>query len=211
MSTEPTPETTPPSDTPQAGAPRTQGITTRWIIAVTTAVGAGVLAMSMMLGPSRGVEVDKSSAASDKDKPGCKSEGPANLEFTVKDMNGASVRLADYKGKVMLINFWATWCPPCKAELPGLIALHDAYKDKGLAILGVSEDDDPETLRKFAGEWKIRYPMLVGRDEDKLFDAYGPLYGIPTSVIVGRDGAVCGRHVGPATKDEFEKEIKTLL
>ena len=207
MTTEPTPETTPPSDTPQAGTPRSQGITTRWVIAGAVAA-VGVLTFSMMFRASP-VEIDKPAAFGDK--PGCKSEGPANLDFTVKDMNGASVRLADYKGKVMLINFWATWCPPCKAELPGLIALHDAYKDKGLAILGVSEDDDPETLRKFAAEWKIRYPMLVGRDEDKLFDAYGPLYGIPTSVIVGRDGAVCGRHVGPATKDEFEKEIKTLL
>ena len=136
---------------------------------------------------------------------------PANLNFTLKDTAGNEVKLADYKGKVLLINFWATWCPPCKAELPGLIALHDQYKDKGLMIVGISEDDDPETLRSFAAEWKITYPMLVGLGEDELFDAYGPLYGLPTSVIVGRDGAVCGRHVGPATKEEFEREIKALL
>jgi peroxiredoxin len=96
-------------------------------------------------------------------------------------------------------------------ELPGLIALQDAYKDQGLMILGVSEDDSPETLRTFASEWKINYPMLVGLGEDELFDAFGPLYGLPTSVIVGRDGSICGRHVGPATKEEFEREIKALL
>jgi peroxiredoxin len=186
-------------------------MTTRWIIAAVAAVGAGVLAASMMMGPSHSVALDPEKTAKAGDKPGCKSEGAANLDFTLKDMDGASVRLADHKGKVLLINFWATWCPPCKAEIPGIMELQNQYKDKGLVILGISEDDDPPTLKTFATEWKINYPMLVGRDNDKLFDAYGPLYGIPTSVIVGRDGAICGRHVGPATKEEFEKEIKLLL
>jgi thiol-disulfide isomerase/thioredoxin len=187
-------------------------MTTRWIIAATAAVGAGVLAASMLLGPSHGVEIDPDKATTTKgDKPGCKAEKDADLTFTLKDMQGADVRLADFKGKVILLNFWATWCPPCKAEIPGIIALHDQYKDKGLVILGISEDDDAPTLRAFATEWKINYPMLIGKDDDKLFDSYGPLYGIPTSVFIGRDGAICGRHMGPATKEEFEKEIKTLL
>lgn len=186
-------------------------MTTRWIIAAVAAVGAGVLAASMLLGPSQHVELDQGTVAKAGGKPGCKSEGNANLDFTLKDMQGASVRLADYKGKVLILNFWATWCPPCKAEIPGIIALHDQYKEKGVVILGISEDDDAPTLKTFATEWKINYPMLIGRDEDKLFDAYGPLYGIPTTVFVGRDGAICGRHVGPATKEEFEKEIKLLL
>jgi peroxiredoxin len=186
-------------------------MTTRWMIAAAAAVGTGVLTASMLLGPSHEVAIDTSKPVASGDKPGCKSEGNANLDFTIKDMNGANVRLADLKGKVILINFWATWCPPCKAEIPGIIELHNKYKDKGLVILGISEDDDAATLRTFANEWKINYPLLVGRDEDKLFDAYGPLYGIPTSVFVGRDGALCGRHVGPATREEFENEIKTLL
>jgi thiol-disulfide isomerase/thioredoxin len=176
----------------------------RWIVAA-AAVAALVYALVPSL-PSPGAAVANNGPSI------CPANAKkANLDFTVKDMHGASVRLATHKGKVLLINFWATWCPPCKVELPGLIALQDAYKDQGLMILGVSEDDSPETLRTFASEWKINYPMLVGLGEDELFDAFGPLYGLPTSVIVGRDGSICGRHVGPATKEEFEREIKALL
>ena len=181
---------------------------TRWIVAAAGAVGVGVLTATTMMGPSKRVAIDSAPGGA---TPACKAESRANLDFTVKDMNGASVRLADHEGKVILLNFWATWCPPCKAELPGFIELHDQYKDKGLVILGVSGDDDPETLRAFASEWKINYPMLVGRDEEALLDAYGPIYGYPISVIVGRDGAVCARHIGPKTKEEFEREIKALL
>jgi peroxiredoxin len=185
-------------------------MTSRWMIAAAAAVGVCVLTVSAMLGRSKPLVVDGARSA-DKATPACKAESQANLNFTLKDMNGAPVRLADYKGKVILINFWATWCAPCKAELPAFVELHTQYKDKGLAILGVSADDDAETLRAFAGEWKLNYPILVGRDEEEMLDAFGPLFGYPTSVIVGRDGAVCARHVGPATKEEFEREIKALL
>ena len=192
-----------------------RGNTTRWVIAAAAAVFVGVLTVSGMLGRPKSVVVESPSSSSEA--PGatgavtCKAESKANLNYTVKDMNGASVKLADYKGKVILVNFWATWCPPCKAELPGLIELYDRYKDQGLVVLGISGDDDAETLRAFASEWKINYPMIVGRDETDLMDSYGPIYGYPISVIVGRDGSVCGKHVGPATKEEFEREIKALL
>jgi peroxiredoxin len=186
-------------------------MTTRWIVAAAAGIGAGILTASMMMGPTQSVVVEGAKNGSDPGTPACKADKKANLDFTVKDMNGAKVRLADYKGKVLLINFWATWCAPCKAELPAFVELYDRYKDKGLVILGVSGDDDAETLRAFSSEWKLNYPILVGRDEEALLDAYGPLFGYPTSVLVGRDGAVCGRHIGPATKEEFEKEIKALL
>lgn len=192
-----------------------RGNTTRWVIAAAAAVFVGVLTVSGMLGRPKSVVVESPSSSSEA--PGatgavtCKAESKANLNYTVKDMNGASVKLADYKGKVILVNFWATWCPPCRAELPGLIELYDRYKDQGLVVLGISGDDDAETLRAFASEWKINYPMIVGRDETDLMDSYGPIYGYPISVIVGRDGSVCGKHVGPATKEEFEREIKALL
>ena len=210
MSSEPQ-GTAAPDATLQGGA-RT---TTRWVIAAVAALALGVLTVGGLFGPAKPVVVETPPVdVARGDSPRttvCKAESQANLNFTVKDMNGASVKLADYKGKVLLVNFWATWCPPCKAELPGLIELYDQYKDKGLVVLGISGDDDPETLRAFATEWKIKYPMIVGRDESELLDAYGPIFGYPISVIVGRDGAVCGKHVGPATKEEFEREIKALL
>ena len=202
-------------DDPAAAAPPATRNTGRWVIAAVGALALGLLTVFGVMGPEKAVVVDKPAievARTDASAgPVCKSDSKANLSFTVKDMNGASVKLADYKGKVLLVNFWATWCPPCKAELPGLIQLYDQYKDKGLVVLGISGDDDAETLRAFASEWKINYPMLVGRDENDLLDAYGPIFGYPISVIVGRDGAVCGRHVGPATKEQFEQEIKALL
>jgi peroxiredoxin len=126
-------------------------------------------------------------------------------------MNGADVRLSDYKGKVILLNYWATWCGPCKIEIPDLVALQDKFKDEGFVILGVSQDDDPETLRAFASAYKMNYPVLVGRDQPDLLDAQGPLWGLPTSYLIGRDGTICTRHLGPATKEEFERELKALL
>ncbi len=185
-------------------------MTTRWIIAAATAVGVGVLTVPLLMGISTPVPVEETSSVTGDGGPVCKAD-KANLGFTVKDMNGADVRLADYKGKVILINFWATWCAPCKVEIPAFIDLYDRYKDKGLVILGISGDDDAPTLRSFASEMKINYPVLVGRDQEQLLDAYGPLFGYPTSYIVGRDGAICGRHIGPATKEQFEREIKALL
>ena len=225
MTTEPTntPEPIDPvqgNDTQAApadavAAPEKRGNTTRWVIAAAAAVFVGVLTVSGLLGTPKPVVVEPPSASSEAPgatgAPTCKADSKANLNYTVKDMNGASVKLADYKGKVILVNFWATWCPPCKAELPALIELYDRYKDQGLVVLGISGDDDAETLRAFASEWKITYPMIVGRDETDLMDSYGPIYGYPISVIVGRDGSVCGKHVGPATKEEFEREIKALL
>ena len=96
----------------------------------------------------------------------------ANLDFTVTDMNGASVKLSSFKGKVILLDFWATWCPPCKAEIPGFVELQEAYRDKGLQVVGVSVDDTPDKLKPFASEYKMNYPVLVGLERDDLQDAY---------------------------------------
>jgi thiol-disulfide isomerase/thioredoxin len=134
----------------------------------------------------------------------------APMHFTLKDMNGADVNLASFKGKVVLINFWATWCGPCRAEIPGLVELQDQYRDD-LTILGVSIDDPADKLKPYAAEFKINYPVLVGNGHQDMQDAFGPLYGIPVSVIVGRDGRIAKKHSGIATKEQFEREIKALL
>jgi thiol-disulfide isomerase/thioredoxin len=134
----------------------------------------------------------------------------APLHFTLKDMNGADVKLASFKGKVILLNFWATWCGPCKAEIPSLVELQQQYAGD-LVILGFSVDDPVEKMRPYAAQYKINYPLLVGNGREDVQDAFGPLFGIPVSVIIGRDGTIAKKHSGIATKAQFEREIKALL
>jgi peroxiredoxin len=188
----------------------------RWVVAAAAAVAAGVLAVPMLLGgsSSRVDPLDDKPAlmaSHDGDKKKCDGDAGKLDAFTVKDMNGADVRLADFKGKAILLNYWATWCGPCKIEIPAFVELYDQYKSQGFVILGVSTDDDAETLRSYAKDMKMNYPVLVGRDHEKLLEAFGPVWGLPTSFFINREGAVCGKHMGPATKEDFEREIKALL
>ena len=134
----------------------------------------------------------------------------APLHHTLKDMNGVDVKLATFKGKVIVLNFWATWCPPCELEIPDLVELQKSYGDD-VVILGVSIDDTAEMLQPYAQEKQMNYPVLVGRDHQDLQDAYGPMYGIPVSVFIGRDGVIARRHSGIFSKEQFEREIKALL
>jgi peroxiredoxin len=134
----------------------------------------------------------------------------APLNYTVKDMNGADVHLASYKGKVILLNFWATWCPPCKVEIPDLIALQEQYKDD-LVVLGFSVDDTADQLKPFADEYKMNYPVLVGLGHENIQEAYGPMWGIPVTVIIDRDGKIAKKQSGIRTKEQIEREIKALL
>jgi len=134
----------------------------------------------------------------------------APLDYTLADMDGVDVSLASFRGKVILLNFWATWCGPCKAEIPDLIDLQAKYPDD-LVVLGISVDDTPEQMRPYAEAYGINYPVLVGNGRDDFKDAYGPLWGIPVSVIVDREGTVHVRHAGLGTFDEFEQEILPLL
>jgi thiol-disulfide isomerase/thioredoxin len=134
----------------------------------------------------------------------------APLNYTVKDMNGADVHLASYKGKIILLNFWATWCPPCKVEIPDLIALQEQYKDD-IVVLGFSVDDTAEQLKPFAGEYKMNYPVLVGLGHENIQEAYGPMWGIPVTVIIDRHGRIAKKQSGIRTKEQIEREIKALL
>jgi peroxiredoxin len=181
----------------------------RWVVAV-AAVAALVYALVPALPtPSALVETGTSAAtASDVCPADAKA---ANLDFTVKDMQGKSVSLSAYKGKVILLDFWATWCPPCKAEIPGFVELQDAYGEKGLQVLGVSVDDPAEKLPPFAEEFKMNYPVLVGLGRDDLQDAYGPMWGIPTTFLISRDGKICRKHSGLVGKERYEQDIKALL
>ena len=136
---------------------------------------------------------------------------PAKLDFTMKDLDGKDVSLSSFKGKVILLNFWATWCGPCKAEIPEFVELQKQYGKDGLMIVGYSVDDEAPKARAFANEYKINYPVLLGLGREDVQDAYGPIWGIPASFIISRDGKVCQKHLGIAPKAVFEKEIKALL
>ena len=135
---------------------------------------------------------------------------PAPLQFTLKDMNGVDVNLASFKGKVLLINFWATWCGPCRVEIPYLIELQQEYGDK-LVVLGVSVDDTAEKLKPYANDMKINYPLLIGNGRQDFQDAYGPFWGIPVTVFVDRDGRIHKKHSGIASKEQFAHEIDLML
>jgi peroxiredoxin len=207
-----------PSQPPPPTDPQRSRLTpARWIAGAAVVVALALFAMPLFLeGPGRASSSEEPStnvAADSAATAGvCMAKkAEAQLGYTIKDMHGATVRLSDYKGKVILLNYWATWCGPCKVEIPDLVALQEKYKDQGLIILGVSQDDDPETLRAFASAYKMNYPVLVGRDQPDLLDAQGPLWGLPTSYLIGRDGVICTRHLGPAKKEDFEREIKALL
>jgi thiol-disulfide isomerase/thioredoxin len=144
--------------------------------------------------------------------PVCSPEAPkADLSFTLRDMNGKEVRLADLKGRVVLINFWATWCGPCRMETPWLVELQEKYRSRGFVALGISVDDPPEAIPPFARELGVNYPLLLGRDREDVQKAYGGVSVLPTTVIIGRDGRMCVRHLGPVAKEQFESEIKSLL
>jgi thiol-disulfide isomerase/thioredoxin len=136
---------------------------------------------------------------------------PAKLDFTMQDLDGKDVPLSSFKGKVILLNFWATWCGPCKAEIPGFVELQDQYGKDGLVVVGYSVDDEAPKARAFANEYKINYPVLLGLGREDVQDAYGPIWGIPASFIISREGKVCQKHLGIAPKAVFEKQIKALL
>jgi thiol-disulfide isomerase/thioredoxin len=184
-----------------------------WLAMGAVAVALGLIWLAPGIGDVH--QEDAAAGGATTDYPGepddVKATGKAApLHFTLKDMNGADVKLASFKGKVILLNFWATWCGPCKAEIPSLVELQAQYGDD-LVVLGFSVDDPVEKMRPYAAQYRINYPLLVGNGREDVQEAFGPLFGIPVSVIIGRDGKIAKKHSGIATKSQFEREIKALL
>ncbi len=178
----------------------------RWLL---VAVAGGLLVAAFTPLPER---VAQWVSGSRVEAQGCSPDArEANLDFTLKDMNGADVRLADLKGKVVLLNFWATWCGPCRLETPWFVELQEKYRDQGFRIVGISVDDPPEALPPFAKRFKVNYPLVVGVDREDVQKAYGPIFGVPMTFIIGRNGRICMTHVGQVSKEQFESEIKSLL
>ena len=176
----------------------------RWTVAAVSALALSLLTLH--------VDLPVSPFLASAVAPACPANAkPANLNFTLKDMNNKPVRLSDFKGKVILLDFWATWCGPCKIEIPWFGEFQTRYAQNGLQVLGVSVDDTLDKLKPYVRDLKMTYPVLQGLHEDAMQDAYGPLWGIPVTVVISRDGKICGRHTGLSSKDAIENEIKALL
>ena len=133
------------------------------------------------------------------------------LDFTLRDIAGNDVRLSDYAGYVIVLDFWATWCAPCRASIPDLVELYERHRDRGFVVLGVSVDDSVARLQPFVRELEMSYPVLTGEGRYDLQEALGPIVGFPTSFVISRDGTLCRRHTGIAAKADLERAIVSLL
>jgi len=185
----------------------------RWTIAAAGALALAWLVVGAEMPWARSSRSSRT-AASTPSTPGdvCPADAPAAaLDFTLKNVDNTAVHLAEYKGKVVLLDFWATWCGPCKVEIPGFIDLQERYGRDGLQVVGVSVDDTADKLKPYVADMKMNYPVLQGLGHDDLMDAFGPMLGIPVSVIISRDGKVCAKHTGLTSIETFEAQIKALL
>jgi cytochrome c biogenesis protein CcmG/thiol:disulfide interchange protein DsbE len=128
--------------------------------------------------------------------------------FTLADVHGRSVSLADFRGKVVILDFWATWCPPCKREIPDFIKLQSEYGSKGVQVVGIALDE-PEKVRAFVRDSGMNYPVLLGTDEVSAH--YGGVESIPTTFILDKTGGIVTKYEGFKSKETFESQIKKLL
>lgn len=140
-----------------------------------------------------------------------KEELPAAPLFTLKNLDGKDVSLSDYRGKIVFVNFWATWCGPCRMEIPHFVKLMDKYSDD-LAILGISVDDprDYDKIPAFSSSFNINYPILLD-DKGQVNYMYGGIQSIPTTFVLNREGKALGRIIGARSYEQFEELLKKVM
>jgi peroxiredoxin len=135
--------------------------------------------------------------------------GSAAPAFSLRDLSGHPVALADYRGKVVVLDFWATWCIPCRQEVPHFVALQKKYGSKGLAVIGVSMDDEEKPVRSFYKELGMTYPVAMG--DAAMAERYGGILGLPVTFVIDRQGRIRFRHDGQTDAAVIEREVASLL
>ncbi|MEO8484115.1 MAG: TlpA disulfide reductase family protein [Acidobacteriota bacterium] len=193
----------------QANMARGKWWTNRWWAAL--GVAAAIAASPVACDRNVTLERAQQGVASGEAAGGATAQPVANLDFVLKNIEGQDVRLADLKGKPLLINFWATWCGPCKAEIPWFVEFADRYKAKGLTVVGISVDDPPEDIKTFAAQFKVNYPMLVGRDRADIAKAFDAEQVIPVSWLIRADGSVQAKVTGIHGKNWFDEQIQAMF
>lgn len=134
---------------------------------------------------------------------------PLAPDFSATDLSGQTLQLSNYRGKVVLLNFWATWCAPCRSEIPRFVDLQNKYDKEGLQIVGISLDDDIKLVHGFYQQLRMNYPVVIG--DAKLAEQYGRALGLPVSFLIGRNGRIYAKHVGETVISQIEREVKSLL
>lgn len=130
-----------------------------------------------------------------------------DIDYSLPDLQGKTVSLSDYRGKWVIVNYWATWCPPCQEEIPDLVDFHERHHKNNAVVIGInSEDIGLEQLTSFADSFLINYPVL--RSEPVMHTPLGPIPGLPTTYIIAPDGKPVARQVGPVTGEQLDQYIK---
>jgi thiol-disulfide isomerase/thioredoxin len=130
-------------------------------------------------------------------------------DLSLIDLNGSAIQTADYKNKVVLVNFWAAWCVPCAEEVPQFIALQKKYQGQGLQVIGFSVDDDAQELQSFYRKYQMNYPVVPS--DIKVADAFGGVLGLPTTLVIGRDSRIHIKHTGVTDFSVLEQEVIASL
>lgn len=136
--------------------------------------------------------------------------GQVAPDFMLKDIHGNTFRFSDLKGKVVLLDFWATWCGPCKIEIPWFVEFQNRWGSQGFAVVGIAMDDEgADVVKPFAEKFKMNYPVLLGNED--IATQFGGIFGLPTTFLIDRDGRIRGKHLGLVSRTVFEEQIQQLL
>lgn len=190
-------------------------LTTKSALFVTT------VAVVMLTNACGGTELDlrpraasppvaATSAAAPAERVASRGEiGDMASDFELVDLSGRTVRLSDFRGKVVLVDFWATWCPPCRQEIPGFVSLHAKYSREDIEFVGISFDRSIDPVRQYASAAGIKYPVVMGTSD--VSAAFGGVDAIPTTFVIGRDGRILWKHTGYGPPELFAGAIDAVL